>query len=607
VVGLCVVFALVCAHVATAALGPSATTGGVENVTATSATLTGKVNPEGTDTNYHFEYGTTTAYGAQTPSQDAGSGTTDKAVSASISSLSPNTTYHYRLVAKNVLGLTADGADKTFTTAPSAPAATTGGTNSVSSTSATLTGSVNPYGEDTTYYFEYGTTRAYGAQTPSQDAGSGTTTVNVSASIGPLTPSTTYHYRLVAQNAAGLTDGFDKTFRTPAPQPPAVKTGDASSVTATSANLAGIVNPQGQPTTYYFQYGPTTAYGAQTASGSAGAGTTAGNVSAQVGSLSPKTTYHYRLVAANATGTTYGADRTFATASGPPPPAATTGTATAVTATSATVAGVVSPRGNPTAYYFQYGPTTAYGSQTSVGNAGSGANNVNVSAPIGPLSPSKTYHYRLVATNSFGTAYGADMTLTTSAPSRVTLAAAPRTLVFGQVTWLNGTALAPGPVQTMVTLQQGRSAAGPFVNVQSAFSVLTGEFVFGPLSPSSTTYYRAVAAGAASAPVAVDVRFLITLSVSNSHPRRGRLVRFHGTVAPAHPGGAVLLQWLGPKHRWQTIRRLRLHRGRGVSVYSTRIRPGHGGKWRAVVLPDAGNAKGFSSLLRLHLRPVRPG
>ena len=84
-------------------------------------------------------------------------------------------------------------------------------------------------------------------------------------------------------------------------------------------------------------------------------------------------------------------------------------------------------------------------------------------------------------------------------------------------------------------------------------------------------------------------------------------MRFHGTVAPAHPGGAVLLQWLGPKHRWQTIRRLRLHRGRGVSVYSTRIRPGHGGKWRAVVLPDAGNAKGFSSLLRLHLRPVRPG
>jgi N-acetylmuramoyl-L-alanine amidase len=99
----------------------------------------------------------------------------------------------------------------------------------------------------------------------------------------------------------------------PAPTAPAVVTGAASNVTGTSATVSGSVNPNGQQTSYYFQYGTSTAYGGATASTSAGAGSTALPVSAGISGLQRRTTYHYRLVATNASGASYGGDQTFRT------------------------------------------------------------------------------------------------------------------------------------------------------------------------------------------------------------------------------------------------------------------------------------------------------
>jgi hypothetical protein len=204
-----------------------------------------------------------------------------------------------------------------------APAVSTGNEQAVTSTSATLTASVNPEGEATTYYFEYGTSTAYGSTTPSPpaSAGNGTSNVSVSTAVGSLTPSTTYHYRAVAANASGTTTGADRTFKTNAPSPipgaPTASTGAPKAVTAISAVLTGTVNPGGQATTYYFQYGTSTAYGATTPSppASAGSGTTNVRVSAVAGSLAPSATYHYRVIATNASGSNAGGDRTFRTPS----------------------------------------------------------------------------------------------------------------------------------------------------------------------------------------------------------------------------------------------------------------------------------------------------
>jgi hypothetical protein len=100
---------------AVAAASPGATTSPATQVTATSATLNGTVDPNKQDTNYHFEYGKTTAYGSSTPSQGPVKGNSAKSVSAQLTQLAPSTTYHFRLVATNASGV-AQTTDRTFAT-----------------------------------------------------------------------------------------------------------------------------------------------------------------------------------------------------------------------------------------------------------------------------------------------------------------------------------------------------------------------------------------------------------------------------------------------------------------------------------------------------------
>jgi hypothetical protein len=99
--------------------------------------------------------------------------------------------------------------------APPLPSVSTGGVSSLTSSSVVLNGSVNPHGQATNYVFQYGTTRAYGAQTPLTPAGNGTATINVSQAIGGLGSNTTYHFRILASSAGGAAPGADRSFTTP--------------------------------------------------------------------------------------------------------------------------------------------------------------------------------------------------------------------------------------------------------------------------------------------------------------------------------------------------------------------------------------------------------
>jgi hypothetical protein len=95
------------------------------------------------------------------------------------------------------------------------PGATTLGASKVAITTATLAGQVNPHGAPTVYFFQYGTTTAYGSRTPNVGAGSGTAAGRVTAAIAGLGPNTKYHCRLVARNGLGTTAGGDRVFTTP--------------------------------------------------------------------------------------------------------------------------------------------------------------------------------------------------------------------------------------------------------------------------------------------------------------------------------------------------------------------------------------------------------
>ncbi|MEJ7707370.1 MAG: fibronectin type III domain-containing protein [Nocardioidaceae bacterium] len=128
--------------------------------------------------------------------------------------------------------------------------------------------------------------------------------------------STSYDFNFVPDAPGGFGDtgsGQCTGGSMPAPQAPAVVTGSATGVGPDGATLTGTVNPQGAATTYHFEYGISTSYGNATTSSSAGSAATAQDVSAALTGLSPSTTYHYRVVATNTTGTTNGDDRSFTT------------------------------------------------------------------------------------------------------------------------------------------------------------------------------------------------------------------------------------------------------------------------------------------------------
>jgi hypothetical protein len=147
-----------------------------------------------------------------------------------------------------------------------------------------------------------------------------TTDVAESLKVTELTAKTTYHFRLVVTSNAGLVNGNDGEFTT-LPLAPTVTTGAAGPVTQTSAAVAGEVNPKGAIASCHFDYGLTTSYGS-TAGCPTDPGSGESGIAEQVDltGLAPGTTYHYRLVGANAGGTTNGLDQSFTTQSPPPAP-----------------------------------------------------------------------------------------------------------------------------------------------------------------------------------------------------------------------------------------------------------------------------------------------
>jgi hypothetical protein len=529
------------AGVAAAATAPSASTGPVTSVGATSATVSGSVNPNGTSTSWHVEYGTSTSYGSSTGSTSAGSGTSSVPISATLSGLKAGTTYHYRVVATSSAG-TARGADGIVTTA-AAPQVVIGSATA-SATSATLNGTVDPSGRATTWYFEYGTSTSYGHKTPAKDAGSGNGAVAVSAPISGLTAGRTYHYRLVASSDAGTSRGSDRTFV--ATNPPTVTTKSASSIRDTSATLNASVNPNGQSTTVYFEYGTSTSYGSKSSSKSIGSGGSTTNVAIGVSGLTPGVVYHFRVVASNATGTNAGADQAFTTSG---QPVVRTGSVTGVSSSGATLTGIVDPNGHAATWFFQYGLTASYGLQTPV-RSGSGGSRT-VSEPIGGLLAGRTYHMRLVASNSIGTSYGADVAFTTAGPL-LTIAASTTTVISHRAVMLTGK-VATGKSDEPVALYAQRYGAGSFTQLTTVLTDAGGTWRL-IVRPLARTTYKGVWNGQSSATVTVAVRPAVSLRVLPQ-------LRFATHVAGARSfaGRIVQLQRHLLNGGWVTIARARLN------------------------------------------------
>ncbi len=197
---------------------------------------------------------------------------------------------------------------------------------------------------------------------------------------------------------------------------PATVTGSASSITQTSAMLGATVNPNGAEVgECRFEYGTSESYGSSVpCSLLPGSGEGPVAVSASATGLTANVTYHFRLVATNVGGTSYGTDQTFTTL--PEAPAVAGASVSWLGQISATLGATVNPNGGAVSdCHFDYGTTEAYGSSVACSSLpGSGTSPVAVSAPASGLAPNTIYHFRIVATNAGGTSSGTDQTFKTA-------------------------------------------------------------------------------------------------------------------------------------------------------------------------------------------------
>jgi uncharacterized delta-60 repeat protein len=203
---------------------PAVTTLPANSITAAAATLNGTIGPSNATTDAWFDYGLTTSHGNSSVITNVGAGSSLISVALPIGGLSPNTIYHYRLVATNSVGTTLGG-DLTLQTMPvTPPTVTTLPANSVTTIGATLSGAVNPNGATTGAWFDYGLTTSYGNSSVITKVGAGSSLISVTVPIGGLSPNTIYHYRLVATNSAGTTLGGNVILQTMPVTLPAVTT-----------------------------------------------------------------------------------------------------------------------------------------------------------------------------------------------------------------------------------------------------------------------------------------------------------------------------------------------------------------------------------------------
>jgi hypothetical protein len=286
-------------------------------------------------------------------------------------------------------------------------------------------------------------------------------------------------------------------------------------------------------------------------------------------------------------------------------PRAETGGVKHVLGASALLTATVNPEGQATSYYFQYGPSIAYGSQTSPVPLGNGTLKIKVGQSISGLKTGVLYHYRVVAVWATGvTAVGRDRTFAPKGSKPRFVLAKRMTAVYGSPTLVTGTLTGVGSANQRVVLQ-----ASPFPYLE-AFTPIgvpgvtnaAGAFAFRLSNLFTSTQLRVSTMDPLpifSSPVLLQVTPKITFSAHTI----GHLTRLYGTITPALPSARIYFQVEtatrphGPQEstvRWATVLRTSSkHGGRTLSRFSLVAKLPKSGRYRAYVqLPVGALASG---------------
>jgi len=336
-----------------------------------------------------------------------GSGT----FSSSITGLTPGATYYIRAYATNSIG-TVYGNEVTATSTATLPTLSTVTVTSILTTSVTSGGNITSDGGSsvTARGVCWSTTAnpTIGSSKTTDGTGSGI----FSSSITGLAPGATYYIRAYATNSIGTAYGNEVTATSTAAMP-ALSTATVTSILTTSATSGGNITSNGGSVVTARGVCWSTTANPTIASSKTTDGTGSGSFTSSIIGLAPGATYYIRAYATNSIGTVYGNEVT-ATSTAALPTLSTT-TVTSILTTSATSGGNITSNGGSSVtargvcWSTTANPTIA--SSKTTDGTGSGV----FSSSLTGLTPGATYYIRAYATNSIGTVYGNQLTLTMSA------------------------------------------------------------------------------------------------------------------------------------------------------------------------------------------------
>ena len=396
---------------------PKLTTSAATSITSVSAISGGTITADGgySIISKGVFWGTSPNPTISDSSTDNGSGASS--FTSNLASLSPATTYYYRAYATNSIGT---GYGMTFTlTTPTLSSLSTTAVSAITSTTANSGGTITDNGGSTITVsgIVWGTTTNPTTATNTGSTTNGATTGSFSSNLTGLAPATTYYVRAYATNAAGTAYGNEVTFTTTATIA-SISTTAASAITSTTATSGGAITANGGSTITVsgIVWGTTTNPTTATNTGSTTNGATTGSFTSNLTGLAPATTYYVRAYATNAIGTAYGNEITFTTAA--TLASLSTTAASAIAVTTATSGGTITSNGGSTitvsgiVWNTTTNPTTA----TNTGSTTNGTTTGNFTSNLTGLTAGTTYYVRAYATNIIGTAYGNEITFTTTNP-----------------------------------------------------------------------------------------------------------------------------------------------------------------------------------------------
>jgi hypothetical protein len=394
--------------------------------------------------------------------------------------------------------------------------------------------------------------------------------------------------------------------------PPTATTLSATAVGTGSATVRATIDPNGADTRYRFEYATGTGpidEQSRTGDATRDAADGSGTVQTVLSGLTPDTTYRYRVVAwhDDAPGAqVVGSERTFSTIA---LPVVRTGAVRNTAADSATLLGRIDPNRSPTRWWFEYGPTLAYGSRTPDTEPLRGSYGHSVSAVIAGLAPGQVYHFRLVAENDAGVAAGGDRPFRTlRAPNGITITSPVRRVQFGAVTEVSGRVEGGGVGSIRVALEaQPFPFTGPFSRAGDVVTTKAdGSFTLPSPPLWISTRLRVVTQStlvATSPTITAFSRVLVSAALTTLDRRRARIA---GTLTPGVTGARISIQRRSPGGRWSLAKRtkaIRLGGGR-VGYRITVARAPATRRFRVVVHPGSrAYADGTSRTVTVPKRP----